>query len=341
MKNIDDYKKVTDRLELKRDCLTEAVNMIEQKSEKKHRFSKRRIIPVLAAAVVSCCAVTAVFADDIANVFRKAENKQQMTAEGADGEQYKVDKSDQLNYKEIENHAVSLSAEAEADGLKIKAENSFCDGENMTVMFTAENTNPDIENSHHIWVKGVTVEINGNVYSSTETYSEIWVEMICDYEGASTYTGTLQFPIPEDCRFTETTDVRIHAGLFEMADVWENDGVSFKSGADFLISVTPDTSANRINAEKLVDGDIEVAEVKSTPYALSVKYKVPIDSSYVLMVYDENGDRLDYNLENQGSYDGEYATNNFTATDSKMVTLKFVDKNSEDLEVASTFNVEL
>lgn len=61
----------------------------------------------------------------------------------------------------------------------------------------------------------------------------------------------------------------------------------------------------------------------------------------MLMVYDENGNRLERNVVNQGEFDGEYNIENFSSTDSSKVNLKFVDKNSDDLEVVSEFEVEL
>lgn len=71
---IDDYKKVTDRLELKKDCFKEAVNMIEQNKNKKHYWSKKKVIPIFAVAVVACTTMTAVFADELVGIFRKERN---------------------------------------------------------------------------------------------------------------------------------------------------------------------------------------------------------------------------------------------------------------------------
>lgn len=69
---IEDYNKVTDRLELKKDCFREALNMIED--NKKHKYPKRKIIPIIAAAVVACGAVTGVFADEFMGIFKKDTN---------------------------------------------------------------------------------------------------------------------------------------------------------------------------------------------------------------------------------------------------------------------------
>lgn len=79
--NIDDYKKVTDRIELKKDCFTEAINMMEENKNKKHGWTKKKVIPVIAAAVVACTTMTAVFADEFMGIFRKEKNLEISIAE--------------------------------------------------------------------------------------------------------------------------------------------------------------------------------------------------------------------------------------------------------------------
>ena len=74
---------------------------------------------------------------------------------------------------------------------------------------------------------------------------------------------------------------------------------------------------------------------------MSVKYKTPVTSSLVMLVYDENGNQLELNLENQGEYDGTYQTSNFSSTDSKSITVQFVDKSTDDLEVVCSFDIPL
>lgn len=196
-----------------------------------------------------------------------------------------------------------------------------------------------------------------------------WIDLIRDYEGASAYTGTFQMHIPENLRFTDTTDIKIHIGVYESADVWENGNIldyyeycrennidyrqdpqgaekyysQFNAGGDFLLKVTPDMSANKINDTIYKDEEIgiEICQVKSTPYCLSIKYKNSSEMSLAMLVYDENGNQLELNLANQGEYDGNYQTHNFSSTDSKAITVQFVDKNSENLDVVCSFEIPL
>lgn len=367
--NIEDYKNVIDRIEIREECRKEIINMSIEKNKERRKWSKKTFIPVIAAGIVGCTAVTAAFADDVISVFSKSKANQEVTAEGADKTEYKVNKSDQINYDILEDHAAALSEECDTNGLKVKAESVFCDGDNLTVIFTAENNNPDIKDNYHIWAKGVRVEIGGKSLSDIDTMCLPWIDLIRDYEGSSTYTGTFQMPIPENLQFTETTDVKIHIGIYESADVWDN-GITpdyyeyckennidytkdpngaekyysqFNTNASFLLNITPDTSANKINNNVYKDenGYVEISQVKSTPYALSVKYKAPLEMSLEMLVYDENGNQLMRNMENQGQYDGNYQTINFSSTDSKSVTIKFIDKNSENLDVICSFEIPL
>lgn len=340
---IEDYKKAMNKIEIREECRKEIIEMSAEKNNSGHRWSKKKIIPVMAAAVIGCTAMSVAFADDIISVFSKAKNTQEITVENSNGDSYKVNKGDQLNYDKLEKHAELLSESCETDGLKVTASSSFCDGENMTVIFTAENSNPDIKNDISIWAKGISIEINGKTYTDTYQETAIWLNLFRDSEDTSTYTGTLQFPVPEESRFSQPTDIKIKVGSYEMTDGFSNDGTAFKGSGEFLIKVTPDTSANteNNNTYQSDDGRFVVESVKSTPYALSVKNKMPLEGSYDMLVYDENGNRLDINIENQGYYDGEYSVSNFTATDSKTITVKFIDKSSDNLDEICSFEIPL
>ena len=78
---IEDYKNVTDRIEIREECRKEIINMSIEKNKSKHKWSKKTFIPVIAAAIVGCTAITAAFADDVISVFSKEKAKQEITAE--------------------------------------------------------------------------------------------------------------------------------------------------------------------------------------------------------------------------------------------------------------------
>ena len=72
---IEDYKNVTDRIEIREECRKEIINMSIEKNKSKHKWSKKTFIPVIAAAIVGCTAITAAFADDVISVFSKQSRK--------------------------------------------------------------------------------------------------------------------------------------------------------------------------------------------------------------------------------------------------------------------------
>lgn len=72
--NINDYRKAMEKIEINPEYKERIIESSMKKNDRKHGFSKKRMIPILAAAVVGCVAVTAVVADDFAGIFRKQTN---------------------------------------------------------------------------------------------------------------------------------------------------------------------------------------------------------------------------------------------------------------------------
>ena len=55
---IEDYKNVTDRIEIREECRKEIINMSIEKNKSKHKWSKKTFIPVIAAAIVGSVSYT-------------------------------------------------------------------------------------------------------------------------------------------------------------------------------------------------------------------------------------------------------------------------------------------
>lgn len=68
--NINDYKKAVQRIEIRPELKENVIETSTRRSVK-HSFSKKRVIPVLAAAVVGCVCITAAFADELRGIFVK------------------------------------------------------------------------------------------------------------------------------------------------------------------------------------------------------------------------------------------------------------------------------
>ncbi|MGN0620527.1 MAG: hypothetical protein ACI4I9_01565 [Porcipelethomonas sp.] len=71
--NMDDYKRAANRLEASDKCRERVMNMSIKGREKK-KYSKRKLIPVIAAAAAGFTVVTAVSADSIIGIFKKQRN---------------------------------------------------------------------------------------------------------------------------------------------------------------------------------------------------------------------------------------------------------------------------
>ncbi len=90
--NINDYKKVMQRMKVRPELEKEIIDMSIEKNEKKRRFSKKRIIPVCVAVALGCTALTVVYADQFVGIFKKDTNFQMSirTVEESKSEQVNI-----------------------------------------------------------------------------------------------------------------------------------------------------------------------------------------------------------------------------------------------------------
>lgn len=129
----------------------------------------------------------------IGNVFENLKQNQNVTLEGADGEQYPVIKENHVDYNVLEKEARKPEAEdvttVENDGLTITIDNYLCDGDNMVINFTAVNNNPNVENATLLWGKAYTL-VDGKCIDFANG-----IEMIQSTDNPNFYTGTMSFPL--------------------------------------------------------------------------------------------------------------------------------------------------
>lgn len=67
--NINDYKEAARRLEIRPELKDNIIKESMRKSNKKRSFSRKKLIPVLAASVVGCACITAAFANELKGIF--------------------------------------------------------------------------------------------------------------------------------------------------------------------------------------------------------------------------------------------------------------------------------
>lgn len=109
--NINDYKSAAKRVEIRPECKERVIRMSVEKNNSKHRFSKRKMLPILAAAVVGCVAVTAAMADDFMGIFKKQPNFEMNISSVAEPQKKEVSIMDAVWKKWDEQKIYSLFSE--------------------------------------------------------------------------------------------------------------------------------------------------------------------------------------------------------------------------------------
>lgn len=115
--NMNHYKRAAKRLEIRPELKKEIVEMSMEKNNKNRSFSKKRMVPVLAAVVIGCAALTTVCADQFVGIFKKDTNFQMSirTVEENTSEQAKVYNAVYKKWNEETLHALFMDGKTVVD----------------------------------------------------------------------------------------------------------------------------------------------------------------------------------------------------------------------------------
>lgn len=223
----------------------------------------------------------------IGNVFENLRQNENVTLEGADGEQYPVIKENPVDYNVLEKEARKPEIEdvttVENNGLTLTIDNYLCDGDNMVINFTAVNNNPNVENATVIWGDAYTL-IDGKCIDLATG-----IQMVQSTETPNLYTGTMSFPLTytseESQRMTyfsisEKTPLEITFRNLTMDVPFgkdENkDFGSFTGSYKLSLGVTPDSETKKydINYTDEATG-IEIKSVTKSKLETKVEYALP------------------------------------------------------------------
>ena len=143
--NINDYKKVTDRLSPSAECRNEVLNM--KKKQKKNIKLSRKGIAVIIAAAVTACGGTAVYAAEKLGAFDRMNKTLEETIVLSDGTELEKDKFAELDYNQIAQTAQTFTKPISFEGedISITIESVYCDGYTVILGLTGslKNGNPE------------------------------------------------------------------------------------------------------------------------------------------------------------------------------------------------------
>ena len=84
--NMNDYRQMLDKVTPRDGLKDEIISQCAEKPRITHSFSKRKLAPIFAAAVIGCTSVTVAFADEIKSLFYKKDYLEMNISEVADPE---------------------------------------------------------------------------------------------------------------------------------------------------------------------------------------------------------------------------------------------------------------
>lgn len=368
---MNDYKKVTDRIEPGERCREEVLNMRSAKNRKNIKVkSKGRLVALISAATVAACGGTAALAAEL-GAFDKLTNKQERTITLDNGVETPIDKYDHNDYEKIAANSVKFEEVSSASNEYMSAalDSVYCDGQELIVGFTGEMADGNPEGLSTLRFTAI-VEVNGERITTDRidgSYLPYYGGAFVIDEGtANSFTGSMTCMLPASARFTDTADVTI-----KINHIWSNEKDYYDEAAQrsysyeimpedaekltFASSVTADTSLlKQINKTVEQDG-FYITVYSISPAMMLVDYGYPeaydiamdeeiengTDDGYchavhpVAALFDEDGNYIDWlDMDSVLMEDGTWLSA-YQSTDSKTITIKFGDKNCESNELGT------
>ncbi|MDE6789748.1 MAG: hypothetical protein K2J47_10585 [Ruminococcus sp.] len=282
---MNDYRKVTDRIEPSERCREEIFNM--SKRRKNHiRLNKKGVAAIVAVAVAACGG-TAVFAADKLGAFDKLRNIKERTVTTDDGREFPINKFEHKDYDKIADNAEILSEPVteNTENISISIDSVYCDGRTIILGITGSLTDGNPENYGFINL-APELEINGRIYNySHSCLSNANGYMVLDEGAQNSFTGSITLILVEDEKLTEPTEIKVHMNDICCAENYFSDRVSI-GGMTLTTTITPETSLmNNCNIVKSEDG-FTATIYDISPTMMTVNYNYPIE-------YDLNEEKIE------------------------------------------------
>lgn len=250
--NINDYKKVTDRLSPSAECRNEVLNM--KKKQKKNIKLSRKGIAVIIAAAVTACGGTAVYAAEKLGAFDRMNKTLEETIVLSDGTELEKDKFAELDYNQIAQTAQTFTKPISFEGedISITIESVYCDGYTVILGLTGSLKNGNPEGYEYIPFRPV-IKLNDKVYSDDFNISKGVLmakgKLYLDEETENSFAGQFQFTFDEKNKIAEPVDITFTLKEFipnsEIYGSVYKDMPTLKDEFSVCFNVAPDESLTR------------------------------------------------------------------------------------------------
>ena len=371
--NMNDYKKVSDRIYPSGECRKKVMDMKYENNRKaiRHRPTGR-IIAVVSAAALAVCGGTFAAASRL-GAFDKLTNKRDRTVTYESGYTGPLDKYDRNEYEKIAPNAVKFEevSHAENDKFSVDLDSAYYDGIELILGFTGEMANGNTEGLNTLGFTA-SIEVNGELYhpksyDGQNLMTDWWGTFVIDEGESNSFTGSMTCILPCEARFDDTAEVSV-----KIDHIWSNEISTYDYSTDTPHSydvmlghddgrlelsqnITADTSLVRqINKTAEKDGfyftvySISPAMMlchggypESYDIAMREEIENGTEDGYchavhpLIFVFDEDGNYIEPLPMNPIDMpDGEWASAS-VSTDSKTLTIKVGDKNCQSNENGS------
>lgn len=352
--NINDYNKVTDRIEPSERCREEIFN--RNKRRRNHiKLSKKGITTIIAVAVAACGG-TAVFAAEKFGAFDRLKNISERTIITDDGIELPINKFERKDYEKIGKSAETLSepVTVETENISVNIDSVYCDGRTIVLEITGSLINGNPNNWGYIYLEP-SFSINGNNYNYPKNLSEASGYMVLDEDETNSFTGSITFVLNDDVTLNDTTEITVNIEDIQCSEVYFTEKESIGS-ASIDVSVTPDTELVKKAGITVEDDGYSFTIYEITPVMMTADYSYPkkysvfnettmTDIQYdqagnitqgipkysiIAMLYDADGNRLDRVLDSPVDLGNGKQAYTFASPETDTIIVKFCNKQESD-----------
>lgn len=336
--DMNDYKNVTDRLQIRERCREEVFTMKNRTGKIKHKMNKKAVA-LIAAAALTVGAGTAAVAADKLGAFDRLSERQNNTVILDDGREIPdpIMKYDNDNYQNIAEHAdpvdETFSLESDDNGLSINVESVYCDGMNLIIGITGSLTDGNPQAYDYIGL-GTELTINGRTYSTElDDRSRIRFDsnLILNEGTENEFSGSIKLMLQPSDRITEpaTADIKIY-NTVGIENWYDNAPVDESLGTPLEISVDVVPKIELISEAGLEfsDGGFEAKIYEITPDCFTIGTGYPKGYGNVeTACYDDNDNKIPFiPMYSQPDYGDGLHTFICAATDTSTITVKWFSK---------------
>ena len=308
--NMNDYKKVTDRIYPSDRCREEVMNMRSEHNRKKIKHRPMgKIIAAISVAVVAACGGTVAAAAKL-GAFERLSSKETRTVTNDAGKEFPIDKFDKNDYASIAPAAVKVEkVETASNGdITVSIDSVYCDGQELIFALNGSLDNGNSVGAGYIHCLA-SLYVNGEQYPNPEGYFEntlgfYGATFVIDEGEQNSFTGSVTCLLSDKNRIAEDSDIELRLFSFKCRDKYWTDSLLVSEPVVSLSTkVTPDTSLVR----RFGDNGITVSEDGFSATVYSISPAMMVVSSEHPKWYDENEEKVTWIEDGQEMKGPKYA----------------------------------